>query len=40
VLPTGATFSEWATPQLDTIYATAQVPPMLPGGHPAIGAPR
>ena len=29
VLPSGQTFGEWATPQLDAIYATGNIPPLL-----------
>lgn len=32
----GQTFSEWAGPQLDTIYATQQMPALLPGAARAL----
>lgn len=32
VLPSGETVGEWAEPQLDTAYATAQMPALMPGG--------
>ena len=31
LLPSGQTVSEWTDPQLDTIYATRQMPALLPG---------
>lgn len=31
VLPDGSTVAEWLTPQLDTAYATAEMPSLLPG---------
>lgn len=31
VLPDGQTVSEWLHPQLDTAYATAEMPALLPG---------
>ena len=34
LLPSGATVGEWAAPQLDTAYATATMPTLLPGGAP------
>jgi hypothetical protein len=36
LLPAGQTFSEWAGPQLDTIYATQQMPALLPGAARAL----
>jgi len=40
VLPDGQTISEWLHPQLDTAYATAQMPSLLPGvvQRPALEA--
>lgn len=32
VLPDGQTVGEWLHPQLDTAYATAEMPALLPGG--------
>ena len=32
VLPDGRTVGEWLHPQLDTAYATAEMPQILPGG--------
>jgi hypothetical protein len=43
LLPSGATVGEWAAPQLDTAYATAAMPALLPGAAPerrAIEAPQ
>ena len=40
VLPSGETVGEWAGPQLDTAYATAQMPALMPGALPAIEAAR
>lgn len=37
VLPHGQTVGQWATPQLATIYATNEMPPLLPGGQAALG---
>ena len=34
VLPSGETVGEWAGPQLDTAYATAQMPALMPGAVP------
>lgn len=34
LLPSGATVGEWAAPQLDTAYATASMPSLLPGATP------
>ena len=34
VLPSGETVGEWAGPQLDTAYATAQMPELMPGSIP------
>ncbi len=34
VLPSGETVGEWAGPQLDTAYATAQMPKLMPGSVP------
>lgn len=31
VLPDGSTVGEWLAPQLERIYETGQMPPMLPG---------
>jgi hypothetical protein len=31
VLPNGQTVGEWATPQIETIYANRNMPPLLPG---------
>ena len=31
MLPDGSTVGEWARPQLDTAYATAQMPSLMPG---------
>lgn len=36
VLPGGQTVGEWAAPQLDTAYATAQMPALMPGAVPAV----
>lgn len=36
LLPAGQTFGEWASPQLDTIYATQQMPALLPGAARAL----
>ena len=30
VMPDGTSFGKWALPQLDEIYETREVPPMLP----------
>lgn len=38
VLPGGATLGEWAHPQLDEVYRSGQLPPMLPGVRGAIEA--
>lgn len=39
VLPDGATVGEWLHPQLDTAYATAEMPALLPGvGRRALPA--
>lgn len=38
VLPNGATVGEWAAPQLDTAYATATMPALMPGAAPAQAA--
>lgn len=35
VLPGGQTVGEWAEPQLETAYATAQMPALMPGGMPS-----
>jgi hypothetical protein len=35
VLPSGETVSEWAAPQLDVAYATAQMPELMPGAMPS-----
>lgn len=34
LLPNGATVGEWAAPQLDTAYATAEMPALMPGAAP------
>lgn len=34
VLPDGTTVGEWLHPQLDTAYATAEMPTLLPGAAP------
>lgn len=31
LLPSGATVGEWMEPQLDDVYASGRMPPMLPG---------
>jgi hypothetical protein len=36
MLPSGATVGEWAEPQLDRIYATGQMPRLLPGPPVAL----
>lgn len=30
VLPNGQTFGDWAVPQIDTVYRTGAMPPLLP----------
>lgn len=35
LLPDGSTVGEWAAPQLDVAYATAQMPALMPGSGPA-----
>ena len=32
VLPNGETVGQWMTPQIDAIYQTGKMPPLLPGG--------
>jgi hypothetical protein len=33
VLPDGRTVGEWISPQINTLYQTGKMPPMLPGGN-------
>lgn len=41
VLPDGRTVSDWLTPQLETAYATAEMPSLMPGSSstPALDSP-
>jgi hypothetical protein len=34
VLPDGTTLGEWAAPQIDQAYATAEMPALMPGAKP------
>lgn len=36
MLPGGQTFREWAGPQLDQLYETGKLPPLLPGAQIAL----
>ena len=33
VMPDGETVGEWLSPQLETVYKTGQMPPLLPGAN-------
>lgn len=36
VLPDGSTVGAWASPQLEEVYATGEMPAVLPGSRPAL----
>jgi len=38
VLPNGETVGQWMAPQIDAIYSTGKMPPLLPGGDGVITA--
>lgn len=36
VLPSGETVGQWAQPQLEEVYATGEMPAIMPGSRPAL----